>query len=76
MQVVADLKVGMDQIVQWDGDLFPVRLIALAQPNCYRNDGSVEPSIFGGVIIMPMLRRIILEVVNYEFIFSQLSGVL
>ena len=43
---------------------------------CSSTDGSVEPSIYGGVVTMPTIRRIRLEVCNNEFRFSQISGVL
>ena len=76
LQVRSDLTVEIYHIVKRSGDLYPVGLLDLAQPNCWRHDGSVEPSIFKGVIIMPTLRRLILEVGNYESIFSQISGAL
>ena len=71
LQVRADLPVEIEHIVQRDGELF-----ALVQPNCWRHDGSIEPSIFRGVITIPTLRRMIIEVSNYDFSFGQLSGVL
>ena len=71
-----DLPVEIEHIVQCDGVLLPESLLTLAQPNFCRHDVSVEPYVFRGVITIPMLRRIIFEVGNYEFIFRQISGVL
>ena len=70
LQVGAALLLEIDHIVQHNVDLFLEILLALAQPNCYRYGGSAEPYIFKGVIKMPTLRRIRLEVGNYEFSLS------
>ena len=75
-QVGDALPVEIVRIVQRKGDLLLESLLALSQPNCWRHDGSIQPYIFGGVITIPTLCRIILEVCNNEFIFRQLSGVL
>ena len=67
-------------IIQRYRDLSPESLLALTQENFWRHDGSIEPSIFGGVIKMTTLRRIILEVGDYigkmSLVVRQLSGVL
>ena len=76
LQVRDALPGGINHIFQCDGDLLPESLLDLSQPKFYRHGCSVEPSIFGCVITMPTLRRIILEVGNDEFSFSHLSGVL
>ena len=73
LQVGYDLPVKTEHIVQPYGGLFLERILSLAQTNCRRRDGSIEPSIYGGVIKMPTLRRIICEVGNYGFSFIQIS---
>ena len=75
-QVGSDLTVKIEHIVYRDDGLLSDSLFALAQLNCSRRDGSVEPFIFVGVITMTMLRRMILEVGNDEFSFIQIYGVL
>ena len=40
-QVVSDLLVDIEHIVHRDGEIFPESLLTLAQPNCYRHDGSL-----------------------------------
>ena len=76
LQVRAALSLEIDYIVQRNGGLFPARIVSLAQPNVWRHDGSIEPYIYRGVIAMPTLRRIRLEVGNYEFSFSHPSVIL
>ena len=76
LQVGASLPVETKQSFQRDGYLLPAILIALAQQNCWRNDSSLKPSNFGGFRTIPTLYRIRLEVGNYDFNYSQLSGVL
>ena len=76
LQVGYDLPVKTEHIVQPYGGLFLERILSLAQTNCRRRDGSIEPSIFGGVIKILMIHRIILDFGNYELSFSQISGVL
>ena len=57
-QVGDYLPVEIEHIVQRNGEILLDILLALAQPNCWRHDGSIEPSILEGVIIMPTLHRI------------------
>ena len=76
LQIRDDLTIEIENTVQRNRDLFLESLLDLAQRNCWRNDGSVDTSIFGGFITMPTLSRIILEVGNYEFSISNLSGFL
>ena len=67
LQVRADLPVEIKHIVQRDEELSLEIFLVLAQPNCCRHDGSIKPSIFGGVRTMPTLHKIRLKVVKYEF---------
>ena len=73
LQFRAALPIEIEHIFRPDGELFPEILFSLVQLNCYGYDVSVEPSIFVVVITMPTLRRIRLEVCNYEFSFRHLS---
>ena len=75
LQVGSALPVEIDHIVKHNGEPFPESLLYIAQPNCSRYEGSVEPSILMGVITIPMLHRIRLEVGNNEFSFSQILAV-
>ena len=72
LQVGADMPVEIEHIIQRDEDLFLESLLALVHPNCWRHDGSIEPSIFGGDLKIQTLRRIIIEVGSYEFSYSQI----
>ena len=72
LHVRAALSVETYHIVQSGGYLFPEILLVLAQPNFWSRYGSVEPYIFGGVITIPTLRRVISEGVNYEFSISHI----
>ena len=69
LQAGDTLPVKIKHIVHPNGECFPEILFAHVKPSCLNHDGSVEPSIFMGVIRMPTLRRIILEVGDYEFSF-------
>ena len=42
LQVGAALPVKFNHIVDRDGGGFTARILALAQPNCWRRDGSVK----------------------------------
>ena len=71
-QFRAYMPIEIEHVVHRDGSLFLQSLLVFAQPNCWRHDGSIEPFIFGSVIIMPILRGIIFKVVHCEFSFSQI----
>ena len=58
LKLEPDMPIEIEHIAQRDGGLFPESLFALAQYNYWSHDGSVEPSIFVGVIIMATLFRI------------------
>ena len=74
LRVGATLSVKIEHIVESDGGLSLRAFTPLRKRTV--GDMDSQTSIFEGVITMPTLRRIRLEVGNHELSFSKLSGIL